>query len=247
MNLQRNLKGMFRKFGYDVIKFDMMSSALARKRSLFHIYGINLVFDVGANEGQFAEYLRRDIGYKHRIVSFEPLPSVFELLKVKTMQDALWQAVNVGLGDRVCRREINVSINSQSSSFLNILPSHLSAAPQARYIRKELASVTTLDNVFTQFYHEGDNVFLKLDTQGFEKRILQGSANALHKIDNIQLEMSLVPLYEEEPTLNELLDYLRENGFGPVSLEPVYFTENATDVLQIDAIFHRSTQSTHKK
>src|SRR6185436_11072287 len=73
-----SIRHQFRKFlwktGYDLFKFDV-SHPVMRRRKLLEFYNINVVLDVGANFGQFAEQLRYDVGYGGKIVSFEPLSS----------------------------------------------------------------------------------------------------------------------------------------------------------------------------
>src|SRR5581483_618078 len=55
-------------------------AAQATLRSLLARHRIDLVFDVGANRGQFAQALRR-LGYRGEIVSFEPLAAHGEALR----------------------------------------------------------------------------------------------------------------------------------------------------------------------
>ena len=43
-------------------------------RRLFRHLSVDLVIDVGANEGQFGTFLRERVGYAGRIASFEPRP-----------------------------------------------------------------------------------------------------------------------------------------------------------------------------
>lgn len=58
----------------------------ARRRVLLmQRYKIDLVIDVGANQGQFVELL--SLGYPHRIVSFEPLCDAFAILQQTAATD----------------------------------------------------------------------------------------------------------------------------------------------------------------
>jgi len=52
-------------------------------------YGVDCVFDVGANTGQYAEGLR-NLGYKGRIISFEPLSAAHALLIENSRDDPEW-------------------------------------------------------------------------------------------------------------------------------------------------------------
>ena len=43
---------------------------------LFKHYAVDCVFDVGANDGQYARFLRRSVGYRGPIISYEPIPEL---------------------------------------------------------------------------------------------------------------------------------------------------------------------------
>ncbi|MCA1694626.1 MAG: FkbM family methyltransferase, partial [Actinobacteria bacterium] len=80
-------------------------------------HGINVVFDVGANQGQYGQTLRA-LGFQGAIISFEPLGRAFRHLEAATEGDASWIAVNAALGEESGSRSLMVAGNSQSSSLL---------------------------------------------------------------------------------------------------------------------------------
>ena len=200
---------------------------------------IDLVFDVGANFGQYATSLR-ECGYRGRIVSFEPLTSAFARLEANAKADPLWEVVNIGLGDRDERATINIAGNSQSSSLLEMLPAHLKSAPVSAYVGKEEITVSRLDSVFSKYHRRGDRTFLKLDAQGYERKILEGASLSLSDIQGIQLEMSIEPLYSDEMPYLEMLGYLAGIGFTLASIEPGFGDPESGRMLQMDGIFFRS-------
>ena len=75
-----------RRFGYEVVpswRFGSLEfSALLTE--LFSRYSINCVFDVGANTGQYVHFLRQFIGYRGRVISFEPVFHCYESLSKKS-------------------------------------------------------------------------------------------------------------------------------------------------------------------
>jgi FkbM family methyltransferase len=194
---------------------------------------------VGANTGQFAHRLRRDLGFEGRIWSFEPLSVPFRSLQSRSAEDPDWQAFNFALGDVEGFASINVAANSESSSLLEMLPSHVEAAPQSRFVDTEDVEIRTLDAIFDDLCRPGEGVYLKIDTQGFEGRVLQGADRSLPKIDTVQVEMSLTPLYGNEPTFDELYQLLLGKGYAMVDLEPGFTNPQTGQLLQADAIFHR--------
>jgi hypothetical protein len=120
-----------------------------------------------------------------------------------------------------------------------MLPSHIKSAPESKYIGRELVEVKTLDSMINNLCSPEDNVFLKIDTQGFESKVIKGAENALFRIDTIQLEMSLIPLYEGELIFSDIHRLLSEKGYTMVSIEPVFIDNNSGQLLQVDGIYHR--------
>jgi FkbM family methyltransferase len=203
-------------------------------------YEIDVVLDVGANTGQFANQLRREVHFAGRIHSFEPLSSAFRVLQGSASRDVDWFTHNFALGDREEKRVIHVSANSYSSSLLDMLPTHAAAAPESRFVGSEEVSVRTLDSIFDEICALGDRVYLKVDTQGYEGRVLRGGRQSLPRVDTVQLEMPLVPLYSGESEFRELYDVMLDEGYVLVALDPGFNDPRTGQLLQVDAVFHRS-------
>ena len=89
-----------RSRGFDIVWYRPLNKLLAH-------HGVNVVLDVGANQGQYAIELRRQ-SYRGRIVSFEPQPDVFNLLQTRARGDNQWQTINIGLGDQDGELEMNI-------------------------------------------------------------------------------------------------------------------------------------------
>lgn len=232
------IKNFAQKMGYCISAYDPMRDPLQVRKSLFETLGIGVVLDVGANVGQYAKYLR-DTGYKGRIVSFEPLSSAYQLLAEAAALDPKWEIRHCALGSETGTSEIFISNNSWSSSLLDILPDHMQAAPDSKYIAKEIVSVETLDSLFDRYAAMGDHVFLKIDTQGYTKHVLIGADNCIDKISGVFAEMSLVPLYAGEPLIGELIQILYKKGFILRSIEPEFFDKQNGHLLQVNGLFAR--------
>lgn len=227
-----------RKFGFDIVRFTPEKHPLARRKKILDTYQINMVFDIGANIGQYGKELR-DIGYKGRIVSFEPMSLAFNKLKLKSDRDSLWDAHNFALGEEKGTSQINIAGNSYSSSLLDMLPSHVDAAPDSKYTGQEEIRIETLDSIYPSLVGKDDKVYLKLDTQGYEKSVLQGGKSSLRLIETIQLEMSLMPLYKDELLFDQMYDFLYQQGYRLIAVEPGFTDEKTGQLLQLDGIFHR--------
>ena len=232
------LKKLLLKIGYNVSKYDSRRDPKAVLNSFFNKSNINVVLDVGANAGQYGKQLRND-GYKGKIISFEPLSSAYKDLLVSAQADSNWQTQNCALGENKEELEINIAGNSWSSSLLNMMPSHSSEAPESAYVDRETVQVETLDRVFIELTDERDNVFLKIDTQGYTKQVLDGAVDSIEKIKGVMLEMSLISLYENEPLIAEAITMMSEKGFTLVFIEPEFIANDTGQQLQVNGFFFR--------
>ncbi len=200
---------------------------------------IDLVFDVGANVGQFARSLRQ-AGFSGRIVCFEPLPEAHRTLQhAFKRDDKTIVHKRIALGDRRDSLQINVSENSVSSSLLTLLPSHSDAAPDSVYVDTVETDVQPLDDVFGEYASAENRVFLKIDTQGYEWNVLDGARQCLRQIDGLLLEMSMVPLYEGQRLWKEILDRLERDGFVLWQVHPGFSDPAGGRMLQFDGVFYR--------
>lgn len=236
MNLKAQFRQVLRKFGYDIVQ--TRHSATARRLRLFTYYQINLILDVGANEGQYAEAVW-EMGYRGKIVSFEPVPEPFSVLERKTRQDANWRALPLALGDFDGPATINVASESVNSSILQPTQFFETNHEAARTLRRQEITVRRLDSLAPEVIEPGANVLLKVDTQGFERHVILGAEATLLHILGVQLEMSLTPLYEGEPGLLELLPLMSKHGFVLASIEPGYDDAESGRLYQFDALFFR--------
>ncbi len=210
--------------GYDIIRYDARN-ARARLATLLIRHNITLVLDVGASRGDFGWHLR-ELGYCGRIVSFEPMQDAFRSVQQAARADKSWQAVNIALGDNNESRIIHVAKNSDSSSFLPMLDAHTQAAPGSCYQRDELVTVRRLEDILGEYRLSNEEIFLKVDTQGFEKNVICGARAILGAVPLIQLECSYVPLYENADLIEGLIGYMRDLGYDPIDSAPSLFSPN---------------------
>jgi FkbM family methyltransferase len=212
---------------------------LMRNRiKLLKHFKIQTVLDVGANSGQYAYYLRR-LGYRNRIISFEPLNAAFTMMEKFARRDKKWDVVNIALGDENGFQEINVAGNSVSSSLLDMTNVHLNAEPDSEFCGKERIEIKTLDTFVNESNLSLNNAYMKIDTQGFEKNVIDGAKESLKDIQGLQLELSMVELYQGETLVTEMINYIESKGFTLYSLEPGFYDTKSGQLLQVDGIFYR--------
>jgi FkbM family methyltransferase len=212
------------------VRYDGRHFPARRRAEILDRLGIELVVDVGANEGQFGRELRRE-GYRGPIASFEPLREAFE--RLRSAADVSWNAYCVALGATPGKAVLHRSRNSWSSSLLPITAEHLDASPSASYVGTEEVEVRTLDS-----FELAGRMYLKIDAQGSESAILEGAARTLERaVVALELELSTTTLYEQQALVGDVLNDLHARGFAILSLTPGFQHPRTREILQLDGIF----------
>ena len=237
--IKHRVRQLINAAGLEIHRYVPASSRLAQHLAALKTFGIDLVLDVGANYGQYAQELRIG-GFKGRIVSFEPLLAAHHALEVASRGDPRWKIHSrCAIGDREGEIALNVAGNSVSSSVLPMLESHREAAPGSAYVSHEVVPLTTLDNVVPAYISAQDTPLLKIDTQGYEWAVLDGAFATLPKIQGVQVELSALPLYEGQHLWQETIARLQGEGFTLWSLQPAFTDHRSGRTLQWDGLFFR--------
>jgi FkbM family methyltransferase len=203
--------------------------------------GINCVVDAGANLGQYAHMLR-GCGYAGRIVSFEPVPAVYEKLEKKAEGDPNWLTHQLALGSADENRFINVFEASELSSLLPTSEYGRAAIKRkADDVARVEVSVRRLDGLWKRI--AGDlpepRVFLKMDTQGSDLEVFDGARGCIGVVLGLQSELSVLPLYEGMPDYAKSLERYRGSGFEVSGFFPV-FRDKQTHLLgEFDCVMIR--------
>lgn len=235
----RLLQRLARRLGYDLTPRRKAKAPQAQLVSVLERFEVSCVLDVGANVGQYASRLR-EWGWRGRIVSFEPLADAHAALVRRAAADPAWRvAPRMALGEAEAELELEVSAESDMSSFLPQTELLRRISPSSRVLRRERVPVRRLDQVAPEYLGAGDRPFLKIDAQGYEPRVLAGASGLLGRLQGIQLELSLVRCYEGERDFREMIDELATQGFVPWLFLPGYFERKLARQLQVDGVFMR--------
>lgn len=235
--MKHAIQSLANKFGYEVHKQSLFVPR--RRLKIMQGLGINFVLDVGANDGMYASDLRRS-GYHGKMWSYEPLHEAFANLDKAAASDHLWRAINCGCGASAGSAKINVAKNSHSSSLLPMLETHSAFAQASTYISQETVSVCSLDESVMPSLSSDDKVWLKIDTQGYEAEVLKGAARLMPQVSALECELSLVPLYEGQPLIDNMIAMIYQMGFRMVGVAPVFSEPETGYALQIDGTFLRA-------
>lgn len=219
MSLKTAVQAAARRFGYTVVPdWSLDTFQLAGYlEKLFARLQVDCVLDVGANEGQYRDFLRGPCRFTGHIVSFEPNPQSLAVLNRRAAAEANWHVEPVALGAVAGQAEFNVMAASQFSSFLR--PSN---AEDQRYDDKNRiarsfpVTVRTVDEVLPELRRRLAirSPYLKLDTQGFDLEVLKGAPQALPGIGALQTELYLRKIYQDAPGFDEVIRHLAVLGFA---------------------------------
>lgn len=240
MTIAHRIRKFALKFGIELNRYNPVQSQEARMARLLAHHDIDLVLDVGANTGGYALSLR-DAGFHGDILSFEPLEQAYAELTQAAATDARWYiAPRMAMGAEDGEIVINVAGNSVSSSVLPMHDAHAQAAPLSRYVGSQRVPLSRLDSVSHAVLTADRKTLLKIDTQGYEMPVLLGATALLPHIRGIQLELSVIPLYEGQTLYRETIDWLAGQGFELWNLIPGFLDESNGRLLQFDGIFFRN-------
>lgn len=219
-------------------QFDQIFKSFPHRAALLNHRQISVVVDVGANTGQFARKLRK-LGYPGTIISMEPMTAEYKKLVSISSADPLWHCSQIAIGSSETEVEINIAGNSYSSSILPMLDRHVAGAPDSGYIGTEKVKMTTLDAILPYLAQHQERLYLKLDVQGYEMEVLKGAQQTLSYVDVIEMELSLVPLYEHSVLYDEMIAYLEPLGFDLLFIEGDFLDYTTGEVLQVNGLFLR--------
>jgi FkbM family methyltransferase len=155
------------RFGYDAfLDIERLSHAWQ--------YRVDIFFDVGANEGQTTLHALERFR-NCRIVSFEPNPKTFLLLKERMKEHPRVDLINVALGSEVCDK----NMFEYDASVLNSLVDDAQFAVRfSKVATTTIVSCTTVDSFCTERHIEKIDV-LKIDTEGLDYEVLEGARSLI--------------------------------------------------------------------
>lgn len=200
----------------------------------------NTIVDVGANQGQFACASAWWFPAAE-IISFEPSPSVFRRLERNTSRLGNVQRVNSALGASEGEIEFFENQYSHASSVLRTTEMLRSLRSEIGQVNRIQVKITTLDRFF-QSTLPRQPILLKLDVQGFERKVLEGATKFLEAVDYLVFECSYREMYVGEPLFTEMFEFVTSLGFDIVA--PLGYLEDEHHVmLQTDLLWSRRRRS----
>lgn len=231
MFLKRLIKESLHRVGYDITRLPQSISnpphtflehePFSDIIQLSGIHPVRTVFDVGANAGQTAATLAKDFP-ESTIYSFEPCPEAFDRLRSATKKLSNVLPFNLALGDQTLNATLFLNQDSATNSLLQnsaSLAYYADNAEGVTPIGSTTVPVIRLDTFCSQKCIDLIDL-LKIDTQGYELKVLEGAGRLLdfQRIRFIYLEVLFVSLYEQQTEFWDLCRKLASHGYRFVGL-----------------------------
>jgi len=217
-------RNLLRKKGYDIIRHKELPEWLT-------LHEIDVVLDIGANDGRYATEIR-EAGWNGKIVSFEPQPMVFARLKERMANDPDWSGHQIGLGSK----DSTLTLNAYG---LDVLSSFLKKREDDQTVQQIDVPVKRPEAILDDILSGKKRPFVKIDTQGFEMEIIRGFGPRVKDIVGWQIELSVEPLYEGQPVMEEVISCMRANGFSLWRILPGLRDPGTLQAFELDGIFFR--------
>jgi FkbM family methyltransferase len=214
-------------------------------RTLIAHYDVDVVLDVGANFGQFHDTVRSEVGFAGPIVSFEPVSGFRAQLEARQHADRAWDVEPYALGSvpqesAVIHVMDSPGLSSLKDGDFGAMQSLLPSPDRIGVEGDEEIEVRRLDDVAPSHpvLRRAKRALLKTDTQGFDLEVLRGSRAFLAQTIAIVIELSVLPLYADAPSYQEVIAELHELGFDLSGMFPVTLDPHLR-VIEFDGIFVR--------
>jgi FkbM family methyltransferase len=173
------------------------------------------VIDVGSNIGLFSVKAAREVGPEGKVISIEPHPVAFELLRHNIQVNGLKNVtpIPVALGSRQDEAPLLFSRGSTVGTFYDSI---LHSQDNARTVVR----IVTLDSLVAELKLERVD-FLKIDVEGAEMDVLEGAAGLLERG---MVQRVVVETHGDE-LVSRSIDFLTSRGFDAVALDvfPSFF------------------------
>jgi FkbM family methyltransferase len=178
-------------------------------------------FDVGACVG---ETISKFDGFD-KIYAFEPAPYVFNILVENHKNDPRIEFYEMAISDEDGVKSLKYHDKYGYSSFLEI-DKEGEFAKKCQEFDPGFDNIISVIDVQTKrldtFMQENciEHIdFLKIDTQGNDLNVIKSLGKMINKVDTIELEVQIKPLYKNSSSKEEIVDFMQRNNFNLISEE----------------------------
>ena len=179
---------------------------------------IKTIIDVGAHKGEFAENALK-IRSVEKIIAFEPQKKIFEILKNKFANNKIITLNNYALSGKVEKKIMKINKMSATSTLnqeinddsLYFKFKSFLLHQKNSIIAEEEINTTTFDIFFKDTTFD-QSTLLKIDTEGYELHVLNGSSKKINEVKFILIENQFSNMYKNV-NFKDCHDFLIKKNF----------------------------------
>ena len=219
--MKRLIRTLLRLGGYQLVRTSRFGAKPWQDvNTAFAGHPLRTVFDVGANTGQTSvEFLHC---FPHATIhSFEPFRDAFDKLTQAAAGQVRIKPVQSALGEAVGERVLYMNAESATNSLLPNAPEADHFQPKGFATAKGTTTIaiSTVDAYCAQQSIDCIDL-LKMDTQGYELKVLQGAERMLTggKVAAVFSEVLFAPIYQNQTYFHDVYNHLWALGFRLVNL-----------------------------
>ena len=228
IKFKKLIKKIFNKLGFNITKINNEICSINFDDLLKEkIISNPIIFDVGGNRGQSIERFKKI--FKNPIIhSFEPIKSEYDFMNKKFLGDKNVFLNNFALGDKIEEKDFNITAKTANSSFNQINPdgewikvrsNQYKTTIEGYVTSRQKVKIYTLDQYCLDKKITGIDL-LKIDTQGYEDKVLQGSTDELKKnIKVIKTEIMFDNVYSKYFSFSDIEKYVLPNDFRMIGID----------------------------
>ncbi len=242
--IKKSVQKILGSLGYEIQKKGFSNNFEVLAKLINKTENIN-VFDVGANEGRWIDSVN-EFFKKPNIHAFEPSEKEFQILKEKYSEERNIVLNNFALGEMEDEQYFNINYKGGLNSFYDVnqntnwfrrQQNNKKVFNENFTLKKQKVSINTIDNYLISKNIEFIDI-VKIDTQGYEPKVLEGALNALKskKIQTILAEIIISDIYKSNVSFFELEKNLINNGYKLISLDDHGNLFNKA-IFQLNAIY----------
>lgn len=191
---------------------------------------VQALLDIGANDGSFAEYLKRTFG-PEEVHVFEPLPQ-----HTRTLQERGFITHPFALSDHDGYASFNISESDTASSLRSISSTCEKEFPQTQRVDTITVETRRLDGLLAPI----EGALIKIDAQGQEREIIEGGVGVIGAASLVLIEQTFQPLYEGQALFNEIHRLLDTLGLDLIGIRSQTTAQDGTPLFA-HAIYERRT------
>ena len=210
-------------------------SSFHHKRIFMYLKNLDIdkIIDIGAHKGEFLEKMLK-IEKVKSFYAFEPQKDIYDFLKKKFSKNSKVTLMNYAADKEIGNKKLQINKLSMTSSLAEVNEKSLYfkfknflTHSKSNFVDHYEVQTNTIDNVFKDTNLK--KTLLKIDVEGFEMNVIQGSKIKLKEIPYLIIENQFGNHYKNN-NFNDIKDILLNYNFV-VSKKFIFPTLHYQDIL----------------